>query len=155
MFMNKAIVIAAAAVLSTGLAFAQERSIEQSKERLSDSSAVFLNLKGENVSGVQFVLHYPKGARIAGLQDCLVGVPESHMGSFTTCKDFPDKNRMLVVISDIGRSGLLPSGMLGAARFESGSLKSGDFQLTDVVALDTDGQEIKGGTDRLIELQVR
>lgn len=134
---------------------AQEGHIELSKEAIGQNvSVVSFNLAETGVSGLQFELHYPEGASIGNLSSCLDGIPETHMKSFTTCKDFPDKNVLLVVISDIGMSRQLAPGMFGFAEFDAGNFDSGDFRIQNVVALDTDGEKIRGNTDSIVELQI-
>lgn len=134
---------------------AQEGQIELSKEAIGQNvPVVSFNLAQTGVSGLQFELHYPEGASIGNLSSCLDGIPETHMKSFTTCKDFPDKNVLLVVISDIGMSRQLAPGMFGFAEFNAGNFDSGDFRIQNVVALDTDGEKIRGNTDSIVELQI-
>lgn len=136
-------------------AHAQEGHIELSKEAIGQNvPVVSFNLAATGVSGLQFELHYPEGASIGNLSSCLDGIPETHMKSFTTCKDFPDKNVLLVVISDIGMSRQLAPGMFGFAEFDAGNFDSGDFRIQNVVALDTDGEKIRGNTDSIVELQI-
>ena len=134
---------------------AQEGSIGLSKEAIGqNTSVVAFNLAMDNVSGVQFELHYPQGASIDNLSSCLDGIPDSHKKSFTTCKNFPEKNVLLVVISDIGMSRQLAPGILGFAEFDSGLASDSDFRIENVVALDTNGDKIRGNSESIVELQV-
>lgn len=145
--------IAASAL--TVQAQAQEGRIELSKGALGQqTTAVAFNLATDNVSGIQFELHYPDGVSVGNLSSCLDGIPESHMKSFTTCKNFPEKNVLLVVISDIGMSRELAPGLLGFAEFDQGGFKGGDFRIENVVALDTKGEKIRGNTESIVELQI-
>jgi len=134
---------------------AQEGRIELSKEAIGQNTAVVaFNLAMDNVSGVQFELHYPDGASIGNLSSCLDGIPDSHMKSFTTCKNFPDRNILLVVISDIGMSRQLATGVLGFAEFDTGGLAAGDFRIENLLALDTNGDKVRGNTESIVELRI-
>lgn len=149
------LLLAAGLAATAFSAQAQEGRIELSKEAIGqNTSVVAFNLAMDSVSGVQFELHYPAGASIGNLSSCLEGIPETHMKSFTTCKNFPDKNILLVVISDIGMSRQLATGILGFAEFDAGGANAGDFRIENVVALDTAGEKIRGNTDSIIELQI-
>lgn len=141
-------------VLGTN-AHSQEGNVEISKEMLNKSASVLsFNLVEREVSGIQFEVRYPDGMRVLDLGACLDGVPESHRKTFTTCKNFPEKNTLLVVISDIGMSRELPAGLLGFAGIAGAVKNPGALELANVVALDTQGNKMKGDTAKFIELQI-
>lgn len=149
------LLLAAGLAATAFSAQAQEGRIELSKEAIGqNTSLVVFNLAMDNVSGVQFEVHYPDGASIGNLSSCLDGVPDSHMKSYTTCKNFPDRNILLVVISDIGMSRPLATGALGFAEFDAGDLAVGDFQIENLLALDTNGDKIRGNAESIVELQI-
>jgi len=134
---------------------AQEGHLEISKDAIgNNTSVVAFNLAVEDVSGVQFELHYPQGVSVGNLSSCLDGIPDSHMKSFTTCKNFPEKNILLVVISDIGMSRQLAPGILGFAEFDASRARDGGYRIENLVALDTNGEKIRGNTDSIVELQI-
>lgn len=147
--------VAVSAFTFYGQTEAQEGGIELAKESVGQgASLVSFNLARENVSGVQFELHYPEGASVGNLSSCLDGIPETHMKSFTTCKDFPERNILLVVISDIGMSRQISPGIFGFAEFTAGNFEGGNFRIQNVVALDTDGEKMRGNTDSIVEVQI-
>ena len=141
-------------VLGTS-AHSQVGNVEISKDMLQVEAAVLsFNLLERDVSGIQFEVRYPNGMRIMDLGACLDGVPESHQKTFTTCKNFPEKNTLLVVISDIGMSRELTPGLLGFANIGGASNNFGALEVANVVALDTQGNKIKGDAAAFIELQI-
>ncbi len=108
-----------------------------------------LEINQQNISGIQFEFRYDETVQVSSVENCLAGIPETHKGSFTTCKHFPDKNTVLVVVSDIGESRSL-TGPIGWIEFQGASRTSeSPFRLSQIVALDTNGQTLSDSSNSI------
>ena len=112
-------------------------------------NVAMLEINQKDISGIQFEFRYDKNVSVSSIENCLAGIPETHKGSFTTCKHFPEKNTILVVVSDIGGSRAL-TGPIGWIEFKGGSKGStSPFQLAEIVALDTSGATLSDASNSI------
>lgn len=109
-------------------------------QAVAGSGIALIEVGQTGLSGVQFELRYDKGVRVSSTENCLAGIPDSHKGAFTTCNHFPDRNTILVIVSDIGNSREL-NGPIGWIEFDS-KAGNGGFDISEVVALDTGGKSV-------------
>jgi hypothetical protein len=93
--------------------------------------------------GLQFQVHYDE--RITGVvvDSCLAGIPETHVGAFTSCDVLPDRNEIRVVITDLGKNRLIPAGLLGVITLKAnGPVPADAIAVRGFQALDTEGESM-------------
>lgn len=86
----------------------------------NDTMSISYQIQGDwEISGLQFDVNYDPSTHLPSLDRCLAGLPDSHKGAFATCKALPEKSMVRVVVMDLGRNRLLPSGsVLGTISFQ-------------------------------------
>lgn len=137
-------------IMNSG-AVAQNYAAERSLAR-SNAGILTINLADlKNASGVQFQINFSDKVSISDAQSCLDGVPNTHMGAFTTCKVHADKKTILVMVSDIGKTRQLNSEILGFIEYASkGKVTAKDFTVSNLVMMDINGKRIANNSNPVI-----
>jgi hypothetical protein len=124
--------------------------------------SISYGLKGQaDVSGVQFDIPYDSSALKPDLTNCLAGLPDTHTGEFSLCNAIPEKNLIRVVVMDLGRNRILPSGTtLGTIRFErfEGASKARSAPkpvIKNVLLAGEDGQPADVAVDKVFTFGVQ
>lgn len=106
--------------------------------------AIMLEDDQTKFGGLQFQIHYDEGIEAVSVNSCLGGIPETHIGAFTSCDVLADRNEVRVVITDLGKNRLIPPGLLGVIRLQADGrdLSPGDVSVKEFQALDTKGNSI-------------
>ncbi len=102
----------------------------------------------EGLSGGQFRLKYdPAKLQVVDLSNCLAGVPESHRGEFSTCRNIADRGIVQFLIMDLGGNSPIGTDPLGSVTFRKvGSVKDVDEEITieDLRLAGPDGRHLQG-----------
>lgn len=114
-----------------------------SKGGYSASYELILNKSDISFGGLQFKINLPDSVKGVNMNACLAGVPESHIGAFTSCDYLPKFNEIRVVMTDLGMNREIPNGLLGVIDLMSTKrLKSNDIHISQLQALDVNGKSI-------------
>lgn len=137
-------------VMNSG-AIAKDYTAERSLSR-SNAGILSINLSDlNNVSGVQFQINFSDKVSISDAQNCLVGIPNTHKGAFTTCKVHADKNTILVMVSDIGKTRQLNAEILGFIEYAfKGKITAKDFTVSNLVMMDINGKRTDNNSNPVI-----
>lgn len=93
--------------------------------------------------GLQFQIHYDERIRGVQVESCLAGIPETHVGAFTSCDVLPDRNEIRVVITDLGKNRRIPAGLLGVIQLSAtGPVPADAIAIKGFQSLDTKGESM-------------